>query len=989
MIGQTISHYRILDQLGQGGMGIVYKAEDTRLDRTVALKFLPPSMSTDPEAKERFIREAKAASGLDHPNICSVYEIGETAVGEDEAAAAQLFIVMPFYDGQTLKYRLDEGPLSLEEVLSIGAQIAEGLERAHEAGIVHRDLKPDNIMITSRGRVKILDFGVAKLGAESELTKMGSTVGTTSYMSPEQARGDKVDVRTDLWSLGVVMYQMLTGKLPFEGDYEQAIVYGILNEDAEPVANLRPDAPDDLVELTSLLMRKEAAERPTSAAAVAEVLGGADAATRARLESVRSVADRDRVVPTWLAIASVGILLVAVAILAWTRLKADDSQYVASAALDAIVVLPFDVQAGPDLAYLSRGMVTMISPMIDGLGTLRAVDQRAVLGWVDQQADSYIDPADGREIARHFGSGRFILGSILQAGPEVRISASLYNATGEIEKEASASYTDEAGLLSAVDQMLQTLFTGAVSGADFTLTNLVGSTTSSFAAMKAYVQAEEALRRDQGPLARELAAQVVEHDSTFALGWYMRGRVHAMDGQVQTARGYYETALRHAESASPRVRDLIEAKLASTEGRQQDVVRALEKLWRMYPDDVETTGSLGDTYYHTNPIFGRPADQAIPYFEQVLRYDPDNGEYLGHLSALYAKYQRWNSLDSLYRATPEELDNRQVMTLEGLHAFHFGDRTKRDSVVTARIRDSGPQRGPQWLLWHLSMGEMVDALAEYSEAMVGEEVDFPTEYNMGTFRMIRGQPSQALKAVSGAPPEGFWLFLSAAPALLPYIPASPDSLDAQRARLAAWDTVATPLPRRGRETTDYPEFQRDALAQRLGILAERQGDVGYLSELAALLASGQPAALTRGISWELRARASLLEGRLEDALAEADSAHVPATWIAQTGSEEVNGYQRRFLKARILFELGRFEEAARWANSVHDGFQVRMLELLPATLLLEAESYERMGASERAIDKYSRFVDLWKNAEPELQPTVDEVRARLESLLDERTREPS
>jgi tetratricopeptide (TPR) repeat protein/tRNA A-37 threonylcarbamoyl transferase component Bud32 len=987
MLGQTISHYRIIDRLGQGGMGIVYKAEDTRLDRTVALKFLPPSVSTDPEAKERFTREAKAASGLDHPNICSVYEIGETAPGADEAAPPQLFIVMPYYDGQTLKYRLDGGPLLVEEVVSIGAQIAEGLERAHEAGIVHRDLKPDNIMITRRGRVKILDFGVAKLGAESELTKMGSTVGTTSYMSPEQARGDEVDVRTDLWSLGIVMYQMLTGTLPFKGDYEQAIVYGILNEDPDPIDELRPDTPEELLDLITLLMQKDREDRPPSAAAVADVLGRTGPVNRASRATVRA-ADRERVVPTWLAVASGAVLIVAVAVFAWTQLRPDATEDAASAALDAIVVLPFDVQAGPDLAYLSRGMVTMISPMIDGLGTLRAVDQRAVLGWVDQMNDTYIDPADGREIARHFGSSRYILGSILQAGPEVRISASLYNSVGEIEREASSSYTDEAGLLSAVDEMLQTLFTGVVSGADFSLSSLAGSTTRSFAAMKAYVQAEEALRRDQGPLARELAAQVVEHDSTFALGWYMRGRTHSMDGQVETARSFYRTALRHAGTASPRVRDLIEARLASSEGRQHDAVGALERLARLYPDDVETTGLLGDTYYHTNPIFGRPADQAIPYFEQVLRYDPDNGEYLAHLSVLYAKYQRWNSLDSLYLATLDQVDNRQLPTLQGVHAFHFGDRAARDSVASARMKNTELLFGPQWLVWHLAMGEMVDALTEYSVAMEGEDVDFPAEYNVAAYRMIRGQPSQALEAVSGVTPEGFWLFLSAAPTLLPYLPASPDSLATQRARLAAWDTVATPLLRGGGETTDYPEFQRDALAQRLGILAERQGDVGYLSELATQLASGQPAALTRGISWELQARASLLEGRLEDALAEVDSAHVPATWIDQTGSPEVNGYQRRFLKARILFELGRYEEAARWANSVHDGFQIEMLELLPATLLLEAESYERMGDSERAIEKYGRFLDLWKDAEPELQPTVDEMRARLERLLVERTREP-
>ena len=217
MIGRTISQYRILEKLGGGGMGVVYKAHHTRLDRAVALKFLPPHLSTDPDANERFIREAKAASALDHANICTIYDIGET---DDE----QLYIVMAYYQGQTLKYRLADG-LSIDESVEIAIQIAEGLERAHEAGIVHRDIKPPNLMVTDRNEVKILDFGVAKLGEGGELTKAGSTVGTTAYMSPEQARGETVDARTDGWALGVVLYEMLTGQRPFRGDYDQAVIY--------------------------------------------------------------------------------------------------------------------------------------------------------------------------------------------------------------------------------------------------------------------------------------------------------------------------------------------------------------------------------------------------------------------------------------------------------------------------------------------------------------------------------------------------------------------------------------------------------------------------------------------------------------------------------------------------------------------------------------------------------------------------------------------
>jgi len=217
MIGSTISHYRILEQLGSGGMGVVYKAEDTRLKRIVALKFLPPALTSNPEARQRFVLEAQAASALDHSNICTVHEIGTSDDG-------QMFIVMACYEGCTLKKKIERGPLDIDLAVDIAIQTSEGLARAHEAGIVHRDIKPANIFITTHNEVKILDFGLAKLAGQTLMTKTGSTMGTAAYMSPEQARGDSVDHRTDIWSLGVVLYEMLTGHRPFESDYEQALI---------------------------------------------------------------------------------------------------------------------------------------------------------------------------------------------------------------------------------------------------------------------------------------------------------------------------------------------------------------------------------------------------------------------------------------------------------------------------------------------------------------------------------------------------------------------------------------------------------------------------------------------------------------------------------------------------------------------------------------------------------------------------------------------
>ena len=262
MIGTTVAQYQILEQLGSGGMGVVYKATDTKLHRTVALKFLPTSFSTDEKAKVRFMQEARAASSLDDPHICTIHDIAETDDGK-------LFIVMSFYDGKTLKYLLEERPPSMEEACGLVRQVAKGLTAAHEAGIVHRDIKPANIMVTGKGLVKVLDFGVAKLGGISDLTQAGSTIGTASYMSPEQARGEEVDARSDIWALGIILYELLAGRRPFAGGYEAAMVYSIINETPDPL----PDpVPEELAALVMKCLEKSPDDRYASARDLARAL---------------------------------------------------------------------------------------------------------------------------------------------------------------------------------------------------------------------------------------------------------------------------------------------------------------------------------------------------------------------------------------------------------------------------------------------------------------------------------------------------------------------------------------------------------------------------------------------------------------------------------------------------------------------------------------------------------------------------------------------
>ena len=253
MVGETISHYKVTAEVGRGGMGVVYKAEDTKLKRFVALKFLRSDVLEDEEHKERFLREAQAAAALDHSNICTVYEIDE--------ADGQTFLSMAYLEGETVKEKIKARPLKVKGALDIAIQTAQGLQAAHEKGIVHRGVKSANLMVTPQGQVKIMDFGLAQLAERSQLTKTATILGTPAYMSPEQARRQRTNRRTDIWSLGVVIYEMVTGRLSFEGERQQAVLYAISSEEPEPLTALRTGVPVELDRIVGKALAKNPEER--------------------------------------------------------------------------------------------------------------------------------------------------------------------------------------------------------------------------------------------------------------------------------------------------------------------------------------------------------------------------------------------------------------------------------------------------------------------------------------------------------------------------------------------------------------------------------------------------------------------------------------------------------------------------------------------------------------------------------------------------------
>jgi serine/threonine-protein kinase len=413
MIGKTISHYRIVEKVGAGGMGVVYKAEDTKLHRTVALKFLPPGLTEDINAKARFVHEAQAASSLQHANICTIHDIDQTPDG-------QMFISMEYCEGETLKNRLAWGALEIPDAVDVTIQIAQGLAGAHSRSIVHRDIKPGNIIITTDGVVKIVDFGLAKLSGRTTLTRPGTTPGTVAYMSPEQAKGGTVDHRTDIWSVGVTLYEMITGELPFRAEYDHAVLYQIMNEDPRPVATLRAGVPNELERIVAKSLRKNPDERyPRIDELVVELKAlksQIETGRRAALPSSASPGGprRRRRVPLYLGLGLAGAAL-SVAVFYYSQQPGKP--------IDSIAILPFKNElANPDVDYLSDGMTESIIKSLSGIPNLKKI---IAYSSVLQYKQKEIDP---RAVGKELGVGALLIGRVSQRGDELTISVELVNA---------------------------------------------------------------------------------------------------------------------------------------------------------------------------------------------------------------------------------------------------------------------------------------------------------------------------------------------------------------------------------------------------------------------------------------------------------------------------------------------------------------------------------------------------------------------------------
>ena len=991
MIGQTISHYKILEKLGEGGMGIVYKAQDTTLDRFVAIKFLHQHLIRDEDSKHRFIQEAKTASALNHPNIGVIYEIDETSDGET-------FIVMAYYEGETLRDRLDRGPVAMEEALDTTIQVASGLAKAHEKGIVHRDIKPSNILITEDGRAEIIDFGLAKLAGQTKLTKEGSTLGTAAYMSPEQAKGGEMDGRSDIFSLGAVLYELIVGATPFKGDHEAAMLYEIVHEEPEPVTALRSGIPMELERIVVKALTKRPDERYQHAdemlADLKKLKKELEAPAKVQPSKLTDRELRKRrfrriFIPTAV------IIVVALAFLVLQPLLFEE---VLVSAPKPIAVINFENKTG-DSAYdnLREVIPDLLITSLEQSSYLRVTTMERMHDLLKQMGKEDVEIIDkdlGFELCRLDGIDAIVLGSFAKAGDVFVTDVKVLDVrTKELLKSASSKGEGVGSILkNQIDELSREISKGvglSETKIEVTQVSIADVTTNSIDAYHYFLRGREEWSRFYWEDAIRFLEKAVEIDSTFASAYFYLATAHLNYGNWVESKMILKKAKAVSETATDKEKLYIDAFYSSNIEKDEDkFFDLLKQITKKYPKEKRAHFYLANDYYMGKKLY----QKAIEELKKAIELDSNYGDAINSLAYVYSDIGDFeNAIEWLKRYA----------------AVSPGNANPFDSMGEIYIR----------------MGRLDEAIAKYKEALEIRP-DFGSEIRIAYIYALREEYTEVFKwtdqflsmtqsvgfKMVGHSVKGFYHFwlgsFERSQDELQVVENLAEEIGFGRGKAAAdldrawfhYETGSLDLSKKYFDSyyDYYAEKYPEELARyklrnnfRLGMVDLKAGHIDLAQARLDTLKSlshyikQEDKELEERLNSLLLAEILLAEGSAEEALDVYEKRTLSKMPMVQFGHELIfyNVPIHRDFPARVYLEMGEIEKATvEYERLITFDPESTERQLVHPTFHYSlAKLYEEKNRQGKAIEQYKRFLEIWKDADEELPDLID-AKERLAQL---------